>query len=116
MCLGSYLILAVVLGARNQSLANRLFAEIWARCYGIGIILSDGWRSYYGAVQRCFGRIYQPRKSACSTGRKASRVKFNKDAPFFAQVIKETKARYKLSAVKCRAVIGKMRECLYFID
>lgn len=116
MAINSFLILAVTVGQRNQHLANNLLAEIWGRCKRVGMFLSDGWSCYYKAILLCFGRIYSPRKSEGKRGRKkAERLKLKKSDPFYGQVVKQTTKWYELCAVKCRAILGTMKECLFFI-
>lgn len=115
MILSTYLIIAVAYGKRNQSLADQLFAQVWARCTRVGMVLTDGWRCYYSGLMRCFGRIYRPRRSGVIRGRKLGhRLKLTQNV-FYGQVVKQTEGRFRLCAVRCRAVLGTMAECLFFI-
>lgn len=116
MAMSSFLILAVACGRRNQRLADKLLAEVYTRCCNIKMILTDGWVCYLTAILKCFGRLYQPRRSIKKRGRKLSkRLKLDERRLFFAQVIKDTVGRFQLCAVRCRAVIGSISECLFFI-
>lgn len=111
----SFLILGVCLGKRNQFLADNLFAQIWARCKSVGIFLSDGWSCYYSALLRCYGKLYTPRRTESQRRKKfAKRLKF-RNKFFYGQVIKQTIGRFHLCAVRCRALIGTMAECLFFL-
>ena len=115
MVMNTYLILAATCGKRNQSLADTLFAHVWCRCLRTGVFLTDGWKCYYSALFRCFGRIYRPRRSDNRRGRKfAHRLKLTKTI-FYGQVVKQTEGYFRLCAVRCRAVLGTMEECLFFI-
>lgn len=115
MLMNTYLIVAVACGKRSQSLADVLFAEVWGRCRRTGIFLTDGWRCYYSALMRCFGKFYRPRKAFRARGRKLGRRLKLARRVFYGQVVKQTEGRFKLCAVSCRAILGTMSQCLFFI-
>lgn len=112
--MSSLLIVAVSLGSRNQLLADKLFAQIWCRCKQVSIFLTDGWKCYFSGLIRCYGRLYTPRKRQEHRGRRLSK-RFKIDKMFYGQVIKQTVGRFRLCAVRCRAVLGSMKECLFFM-
>ena len=72
----SLMIFAIVLGARQQRMADELAVNLWARCIQLRMLLTDGWAPYFGAFLRCFGKLYQPRRKAAKGRRKSKRVKF----------------------------------------
>jgi IS1 family transposase len=114
IAMSSFLILGLSVGKRAQGLVDLLIAEVWGRCQSIGIFLSDGWSCYFSALQRCYARLYRSRSK--QRGRKmAKRLKFDRLSPFYGQVIKQTKDKFRLCAVRCKALIGTMSECLFFI-
>lgn len=115
MAMTSYLILAMSCGKRSQSLADQLFAQVWGRCTNVGLFLTDGWRCYYSALMRCFGRLYTPRRGRIRRGRKRKQRFKLGEAIFYGQVVKQTAGRFRLCAVRCRAIIGTLSECLFFI-
>jgi len=112
------LILAVALGSRNQALADILMANTWARCSRIGMILSDGWRPYWSALIRCFGRIYRPRRPEKRGRLKQKKIDLKK-CPFYGQVVKKAKKKinrvFALIGVECRALIGSLVECSNYL-
>ena len=114
IAMGSFLILGLSVGKRTQGLADQLLAQVWGRCQLIGIFLSDGWSCYFNAILRCCARLYKPRSK--QRGRKlAKRLKFDRSSAFYGQVIKQTKDKFRLCAIRCKALIGTMSECLFFI-
>lgn len=114
IALPSLLIVTLIVGARNQQMADRMLAQIWARCSAIGIILTDGWCAYWGAIVRCFGRLFQPRRTGQKGAKKAKRIKFG-DSPFYGQVVKRVNQAFALVAVECRAWIGSLEDCMAYL-
>jgi IS1 family transposase len=110
----SLLIIAVTIGNRDGKLADRLLAQVWARCSWIGIFLTDGWRPYLTSIIKCFGALYQPRKKSQKGRKKRKRIKLPVDT-LYAQVVKVTNNVFSLVGVKCRAMIGKLQVCELFI-
>jgi IS1 family transposase len=110
----SLLILAIVIGTRNQSLADTLLTQVWARCSWVGMILTDGWKPYWSAVIRCFGRIFRPRRTE-QRGRPRPKKIDVKTAPFYGQVVKKANRAFSLVGVECRALIGKLEECIAYL-
>jgi transposase-like protein len=110
----SMLILAVTFGSRNQALADTLLAHIWARCTFVGMVLTDGWRSYWSAVVRCFGRLFRPKREG-KAGRLKSKKLSLKRAPYYGQVVKKVNQTFSLIGIECRALIGKLSECTEFL-
>ena len=110
----SFLILSVVIGARNQALADRLLAEVGARCTSLGMILTDGWRQYWPAVIRVFGRLIRPRRKEEDRKLKPKKIDL-KGAPFYGQVVKKTNQALALVAIECRALLGTLQECLDYL-
>jgi IS1 family transposase len=110
----SFLILAVILGARNQTIADMLLAQIWVRCPWVGMILTDGWRPYWSAVIRCFGRIVRPRRTELRGRLKPKKIDI-KGAPFYGQVVKKANRAFSLVRVECRALIGNLAECIAYL-
>lgn len=106
----SMLILAVSFGSRNQALADTLLAQVWTRCTFVGMVLTDGWRIYWSAVVRCFGRLFRPKREG-----KAGRLKAKKfslrQAPFYGQVVKKVNQTFSLIGIEYRALIGKISDC-----
>jgi transposase-like protein len=56
------LVVSLAIGARNQSMADKLIAETRLRCSWLLIIFTDGWRPYLTAIIRCFGKLTKPRR------------------------------------------------------
>ena len=108
----SLLIVALSFGERNQGLADRLLAEIKNRCNALSMILTDGWRPYLNAILRRFGTLYQPRKKGI--GRSCGKRLRLPDL-FYGQVVKVRDKALKLVGIEHRALIGKMKEILFFI-
>lgn len=50
IAVSSLMILTITLGMRNSGMAYRLISEIRARCKKVGLLLSDGWKPYIGAI------------------------------------------------------------------
>jgi IS1 family transposase len=112
----SLMILAVVLGARQQAMADILAVNLWVRCSNLRMLLTDGWAPYFGAFLRCFGRLFQPRK-ACKGKRKSKRIKFSASL-FYGQVIKRAQKisnRWRLKQVVIRAMNIGLEHCVRFI-
>lgn len=110
----SLLILAVTVGARDGKLADKLLAEVWARCLWVGIFLTDGWRPYVTAILKCFGHLFQPRRTSGKGRRKAKRINLPLDL-LYGQVVKITNNIHSLVGIKCRAMFGKLKDCEYYI-
>lgn len=112
------MILAIVVGARRQSLADELAVNLWARCTKLRILLTDGWAPYYGAFLRCFGKLYQPRRRDGKGKKKLKRLKFC-EAFFYGQVIKRAQKkanRWRLKQVVIRSMNTGLMQCKRFIQ
>ena len=103
----SLLILTLAIGSRNGALADALLAQIWARCSRIGMVLTDGWKPYWSAVIRSFGRVFRPRRVERRGRLRPKRIDVRK-APFYGQVVKKANKAFELIGVECRALIGKL--------
>jgi IS1 family transposase len=110
----TFLILAVYVGARNRRLADTLLANIWVRCCGIAMVLTDGWKTYLGAVVRCFADLYRPRRARRAGRLRAKCFKF-RGCFFYGQVVKATNAGFSLVQVKSRSFFQKLSDCELFI-
>ena len=113
----SLMIFAIVVGARQQEMADVLAVNLWARCVRLRMLLTDGWAPYFGAFLRCFGRIYQPRRKDGKGRRKSKRIKFS-DSLFYGQVIKRAQKvsnRWQLKQVVIRAMNDRLDHCKRFI-
>lgn len=108
----SLMIVAVTFGERNQAMADRLLAEVSLRFVYLLSIFTDGWRPYLSAILRSFGQLYRPkRKSRGKLFQK--RLKLPKI--FYGQVVKIRDGALKLLGVEHRALIGRMKDILFFI-
>jgi transposase-like protein len=113
----SLMILAIAVGSRSQALADRLASNLWVRCAWLPMLLTDGWKPYFNAFLRCFGKPYQPRRTGRRGRKKGMRLKFP-DRLYYAQVIKRTKRlgkRWQLKSVVVRSMSGGLRQCKGFI-
>lgn len=108
----SLLIVAITFGERNQGMADRLLAEISLRCTQLLSIFTDGWKPYLSAILRAFGRLYQPKRKG--RGRPLHKRLKLPDL-FYGQVVKIRNEALKLVGVEHRALIGKMKEIIFFI-
>ncbi len=111
------MILTVIVGPRQQEMADALAVNLWIRCIGIRMLLTDGWAPYFGAFLRCFGRMYQPRCKRGQGRRKSKRVKFLGNI-FYGQVIKRAQKisnRWKLKQVVIRAMNDGLEHVKRFI-
>ena len=108
----SLLIVAITFGERNQALADRLLAEVNLRFTRLMSIFTDGWRLYLSAILRAFGTLYRPKQKG--RGRPLHRRLKLPDL-FYGQVVKLRDEALKLVGVEHRALIGKMREIIFFI-
>jgi IS1 family transposase len=109
----SLLLVAVTFGERNQGIADRLLAEVALRFAWLLSIFTDGWRPYVSAILRAFGTLYQPRRK--ERGRTLHK-RLKLPELFYGQVVKIRDATLKLLGVKHRALIGKMKDVLFFIS
>lgn len=108
----SLLIVAVTFGERNQGMADRLLAEVSLRFAWLLSIFTDGWRPYVSAILRSFGAMYKPRRKG--KGRTLlKRLKFPE--LFYGQVVKIRDEALKLIGVEHRALVGKMKDIIFFI-
>jgi IS1 family transposase len=108
----SLLIVAVTFGERNQAMADRLLAEVYLRFTCLLSIFTDGWRPYLSAILRAFGRLYQPKSKG--KGRPLHKRLKLPDL-FYGQVVKIRDKALKLVGVEHRALIGKIKEIIFFI-
>lgn len=112
------MILAIVVGARRQRLADVLAVNLWARCVQLRILLTDGWAPYYGAFLRCFGKLFQPRRIGGKGRKKLKRLKFCSTF-FCGQVIKRTQKkanRWCLKQIVIRSMNTSLKQCKRFIQ
>jgi IS1 family transposase len=107
------LLVALTFGERNQGMADRLLAEVSLRFIHLLSIFTDGWRPYVSAILRAFGKLYQPRKKK-GKGRKLHK-RLRLPEVFYGQVVKIRDAALKLVGVEHRALIGTLKEILFFI-
>lgn len=108
----SLLIVAITFGERNQGMADRLLAEVSLRFVHLLSIFTDGWRPYFSAILRAFGKLYRPkRKRYGKLAQKCLRL----PEIFYGQVVKIRDETLKLMGVEHRALIGKMKEIIFFI-
>lgn len=110
----SLLIVAVTFGERNQGMADRLLAEVSLRFKFLMSIFTDGWRPYLGAILKAFGKLYQPRHKK-GRGRPPGK-KLRLPDLFYGQVVKIRDEALRLMGVEHRAVIGKMKDIIFFIQ
>lgn len=109
----SLMIVALVFGERNQGLADRLLAEVFIRFQSLLAIFTDGWRPYLNAILKCFGTTYTPRSKG---GKRRSKLKHLKLPDlFYGQVVKIRDKSLRLLGVEHRALMGKMKELVFFI-
>lgn len=108
----SLLIVAVTFGERNQGMADRLLAEVSLRFIHLLSIFTDGWRPYLSAILRAFGSLYRPKRKG--RGR-LLRKRLKLPSLFSGQVVKIRDQALKLMGVEHRALIGKMKEIVFFI-
>jgi len=114
----SLMIFTIVVGARQQGMADELAVNLWARCIELRMLLTDGWAPYFGAFLRCFGKIYQPRRRKGKGRHKSKRIRFSKSL-FYGQVIKRAKKisnRWRLKQVVIRAMNSRLEHCKRFIQ
>jgi transposase-like protein len=109
----SLFVVGICLGARNQSMADRLIAETYLRCSWLRALFTDGWQCYLGAIMRCFGEMYRPRRRNHRGPQPKSRLRIT--SILYAQVVKMCDVSYKLIGIQARALIGSMKECLNWI-
>jgi transposase-like protein len=113
----SLMIFAIVIGARQQGMADELAVNLWARCTALRMLLTDGWAPYFSAFLRCFGKVYQPRRRGCKGKRKSKRIRLLSSI-FYGQVIKRAKKvnnRWRLKQVVIRAMNSRLEQCKRFI-
>ena len=109
----SLLIVAVSFGTRNGGMADRLLAEINLKFVQLLSIFTDGWRPYLNAILKAFGRIYQPKRKK---GKGAIPYKqLRLPDLFYGQVVKIRDEALRLMGVEHRAMIGKMKNIVFFI-
>lgn len=109
----SLFVVALYLGARNQYMADRLIAETHLRCNWLRALFTDGWQCYLGAIMRCFGQMYRPRRQRPQGPQPKHRLKVT--SILYAQVVKMCDASYKLIGIQARSWIGSMKECLNWV-
>lgn len=109
----SLFVVAICLGPRNQKMADLLIAETHLRCSWLRALFTDGWQCYLGAIMRCFGQMYRPRRQSPKGPRPKHRLKVT--SILYAQVVKMCDASYKLIGIQARSWMGSMRECLEWI-
>lgn len=109
----SLMIVAVTFGDRNQGMADRLLAEVSLRFLWLLSIFTDGWKPYLNAILRSFGVLYQPRRKK-SKGRSLHKRLKLPDL-FYGQVVKIRDEALRLMGVEHRALIGKMKDIIFFI-
>jgi IS1 family transposase/transposase-like protein len=109
----SLLIVAVTFGERNQGMADRLLAEVCLRFKVLLSIFTDGWRPYLNAILRAFGKIYQPRHKSGRGRPPGKRLRLPN--LFYGQVVKIRDEALRLMGVEHRALIGKMKDIIFFI-
>jgi IS1 family transposase len=115
--MSSLMILAIGIGQRNQKLADRLLAGVWARCSNLKMVLTDGWSCYYGAIIKAFGILFHPLSKPGRGRPMKGRLRFRKGF-LYAQVVKgasKINKRWKLSSVILKAFSGTFEQCLTFI-
>lgn len=108
----SLLIVAVTFGERNQGMADRLLAEVSLRFIHLLSIFTDGWRPYFSAILRAFGELYRPKRT--NLGKLLQKC-LKLPELFYGQVVKIRDEALKLMGVEHRALLGKMKEILFFI-
>lgn len=108
----SLLIVAVTFGERNQGMADRLLAEVNLRFICLLSIFTDGWRPYLNAILRAFGGLYRPKRKNRS---KLLQRCLKLPDLFYGQVVKIRDETLKLLGVEHRAMIGKMKEIIFFL-
>jgi IS1 family transposase len=108
----SLLIVAVTFGERNQGMADRLLAEVSLRFIHLLSIFTDGWRPYLSAILRAFGQLYRPKRK--NKGKLLNKCLKLPDL-FYGQVVKIRDEALKLMGVEHRALMGKMKEIVFFI-
>lgn len=108
----SLLIVAVTFGERNQGMADRLLAEVNLRFIHLLSIFTDGWRPYLSAILRAFGQLYRPKRK--NKGKLLNKCLKLPDI-FYGQVVKIRDEALKLMGVEHRALMGKMKEIVFFI-
>ena len=108
------LVVSLTVGARSQSMADKLIAETRLRCSWLLAIFTDGWRPYLSAIIRCFGKLTQPKRKHVRGPHPKSRIKV--ENILYAQVVKMRDLSYKLIGVQARSWIGSMKECLNCIS
>jgi len=108
------LIVSLAVGARDQSMADKLIAETKLRCCWLLAIFTDGWRPYLSSIVRCFGRLTRPRRKHVRGPNPKPRLKV--EDILYAQVVKMRDFAYKLVGVQARSRIGSMKECLNCIS
>jgi IS1 family transposase len=109
----SLFIVALAFGNREAYLADKLMAEVFSRMKALVLILTDGWKCYMGAISRCFGRLYQPRRKGRRGRNPHKRLKLKEI--FYAQVVKLRDEGLKLLRIEHRALCGKMHDILFFM-
>lgn len=109
----SLIIVAVTFGDRNQGMADRLLAEVSLRFQWLLSIFTDGWRPYLNAILRSFGVLYQPRRKRGKGRFLQKRLKLPE--LFYGQVVKVRDGALRLLGVEHRALIGKMKDIIFFI-
>lgn len=99
-------------GIADKGMADRLLAEASLRFTFLLSIFTDGWRPYFSAILRAFGRLYRPKRK--SRGKLLQKCLRLPDL-FYGQVVKIRDETLKLVGVEHRALIGKMKEIIFFI-
>lgn len=110
----SLLIVALAFGNRNQIMADRLVAEVRLRFILLLSIFTDGWKQYLSALLKGFGVLYQPRTKKRRGRRLCKRLRL--PGIFYGQVVKIRDDALRLLGVEHRALIGRMKEIILFIQ
>jgi IS1 family transposase len=113
MAVPSLFIVAIQFGNRDVGLADKLIAEVFIRMRQLALILTDGWKAYFGAILRCFGTLHQPKRKRGLGRRPGKELKLPQ--LFYAQVVKVRDQSLKLIGIEYKAWLGKMHEILFFI-
>jgi transposase-like protein len=108
LAMGSWFLLWVDFGPRNQEMAAILIAQVVARTRQLPLFLTDGWKAYTAALLQVVGIVYRPRRRG-TVGRKPKPRLVAPKNLFYAQVVKVRDKAGHVVEVSRRVVFGGPR-------
>ena len=108
LAMGSWFLLWVDFGPRNQDTAAALSAQVVARTRALPLFLTDGWKAYTAALLQVWGVVYR-RQRRGKVGRKPKPRLVAPQTLFYAPVVKVRNTTGHVVEVSRRGVFGGPR-------